>query len=197
MIYKGKASNSSNDICELFANFFESVYDEDVEQEIVNSSDSLGSCGFSNIQIDESEVESALKGLNANKSPGDDGIPLSFVKLCADGLKVPLLHILNTSLSQGIFPEKWKNSFLVPIFKSGKRNDVSNYRGVAILSCFAKLFESIIYGHIFFSIKSTITTRQHGFFSGRSTVTNLIEFCLKNYTNWDFQANFLHGLGLT
>jgi ribonucleases P/MRP protein subunit RPP40 len=35
---------------------------------------------------------------------------------------------------------------------------------------------SIIYGHLFFAIKSSITTRHHGFFGGRSTVTNLIEF---------------------
>jgi hypothetical protein len=27
------------------------------------------------------------------------------------------------------------------IFKTGKRNDVGSYRGVVILSCFAKLFE--------------------------------------------------------
>jgi hypothetical protein len=33
-------------------------------------------------------------------------------------LKVPLLHIFNKSLSQGIFPAKWKNSFLVPILQT-------------------------------------------------------------------------------
>jgi retron-type reverse transcriptase len=175
-VYNGQIGSSPDAICELFANFFESVYDEDIDQGINNSDESFGASGFSNIQISLSEIESALKGLNTNKGPGDDGIPPFFVKLCADGLKVPLLDIFNKSLSQGIFPKKWKNSFLVPIFKSGKRNDVSNYRGIAILSCFAKLFESIIYGHLFYSIKSSITTRQHGFFSGRSTVTNLIEF---------------------
>jgi hypothetical protein len=92
MKHNGQTGNSSSAICELFANFFESVYEEDVDQEIDNSCDSFGSFGFSNIQISLSEIETALTGLNANKGPGDDGIPPSFVKLCADGLKVPLLH---------------------------------------------------------------------------------------------------------
>jgi hypothetical protein len=33
----------------------------------------------------------------------------------------------------------------------------------AILSCFAKLLEVIIYSHMFFSVKSIITPHQHGF----------------------------------
>jgi hypothetical protein len=44
-----------------------------------------------------------------------------------------LLHVFKLSLSKGIFP--------ITIFKSGKRNEFDNYKGVAILSCFAKLFE--------------------------------------------------------
>jgi hypothetical protein len=66
-------------------------------------------------------------------------LPHSFVKLCADGLKLPLLHIFKLSLTTGTFPSKWKDSFFIPIVKTGNRNDVGNYLGVAILSCFAKL----------------------------------------------------------
>jgi Reverse transcriptase (RNA-dependent DNA polymerase) len=177
MSYNGSLGDSPKSICELFANFFESVYEVNADSNIETSTQiSQIESSFSNIEISMSEIETVLTSINVNKGSGDDGIPPAFVKLCADGLKIPLLHIFNLSLAQGIFPTKWKNSFLVPIFKSGKRNDVGNYRGVAILSCFAKLFEKIIYGHLFFSIKSSISTRQHGFFSGRSTVTNLIEF---------------------
>jgi hypothetical protein len=57
---------------------------------------------------------------------------------------------------------------------------------VAILSCFAKLFEVTVYDYIFFSVRSSIMSAQHGFFRGRSTVINLIEFtsyvlgCMEN-----------------
>jgi hypothetical protein len=77
--------------------------------------------------------EATISDLDANKGPKNDGVPPSFVKLCADGLKSPLLHIFNLSLSTGTFPSKWKDSFLIPIFKTGKPNDFGNYRGVAIL----------------------------------------------------------------
>jgi hypothetical protein len=84
------------------------------------------------------------------------------------------------------FPSKWKDSFFIPIFKTGKRNDVDTYRGVAILSFFENLFEVIVYCYIYFSVKSSIMSAQHGFFKGRSTVKNLIEFtsyvlnCMEN-----------------
>lgn len=80
------------------------------------------------------------------------------------------------SLESGIFPNIWKSSFLVPIFKSGKRSDVCNYRGIALISCIPKLFEAIVNDLIFKQIKNRITTFQHGFFKGRSTTTNLLEF---------------------
>jgi hypothetical protein len=96
-----------------------------------------------------SNLEAVICGLDANKGPGNDGVSPFFVKLCADGLKSPLLHIFNLSLFTGTFPSKWKDSFLILIFKTGKRNGVGNYRGVAILSYFAKLFEVTVNDYIF------------------------------------------------
>jgi hypothetical protein len=81
--------------------------------------------------------------------------------------------IFNLSLSTGFFPSKWKDSFLIPIFKTGKRNDVGNYRGVAILLCFAKLFEVTVYDYIFILVKSSIMSAQHGFFNPFNTDARL------------------------
>jgi hypothetical protein len=170
-----KTSNSSSEVCDLFADFFESVYNDSISDAEESLRGGEGP-GFCSLRLEMTDMEIALAGLNVNKGAGDDGIPPSFVKRCADALKTPLLHIFNLSLSSGIFPSKWKNSFLIPIFKAGKRTDIGNYRGVAILSCFAKLFEVLVYSHLFFAVKSVISPSQHGFVAGRSTVTNLIEF---------------------
>jgi hypothetical protein len=50
-----------------------------------------------------SDLEAAISGLDANKAPGNDGVPPSFVKLCAGVLKSTLSHIFNLSLSIGTF----------------------------------------------------------------------------------------------
>lgn len=84
--------------------------------------------------------------------------------------------MFNKSLESGHFPKEWKKSFLIPIYKSGKKSDIRNYRGIAIISCIPKLFESIINKNIFSQIKHRISNAQHGYFKGRSTTINLLEF---------------------
>jgi hypothetical protein len=122
------------------------------------------------------DILQALQNLDASKGPGPDGIPPVFMKSLAMELTAPLFWLFNMSLESGIFPRIWKNSFLVPIFKSGRKSDVRNYRGIAIISCIPKLFEAIVNEKLFLQIKNRIIDNQHGFYKGRSTSTNLIEF---------------------
>ena len=62
------------------------------------------------------------------------------------------------------------------MFKSGRKDLVSNYRPIAKLSCIPKLFERIIYDSIYFQCKSIFSPVQHGFLKGKSTTTNLTGF---------------------
>ena len=48
---------------------------------------------------------------------------------------------VNQSLASGVFPEKWKVSDLVPIFESGSKNNIENYRGIALLPTLGKFAE--------------------------------------------------------
>jgi Reverse transcriptase (RNA-dependent DNA polymerase) len=84
--------------------------------------------------------------------------------------------IFNLSLSSGIFPNSWKESHVVPIFKDGDKRNVSNYRGISILSAIPKLFEKLVVDKITPSVQSSISDNQHGFVKGRSAVTNLTQF---------------------
>ena len=70
---------------------------------------------------------------------------------------------------------------ITPVFKDGKRDNVTCYSPISKLSCVSKIFEHVIYKKLFFLTKSWISPNQHGFFSGRSTITNLTvfsEYCL-------------------
>ena len=127
-------------------------------------------------QVKVQDIMDALNKLDVTKGPGPDGIPPIFMKNLALELTAPLFWLFNRSLESGQFPKSWKSSYLVPIFKNGKKSDIRNYRGIAIISCIPKLFEAIINEKLFYQIKNRITNMQHGFFKGRSTTTNLLEF---------------------
>ena len=157
----------------MLAEYFSSVFsDEQLEvPHGVQMTDVLIS-----MQIDEQEPLSALCLLDDNVKSGPDGAPPYFVKRLRFSLLKPLLLLFNKSLSYGIFPDLWKNSFVFPIYKEGNKSDVSNYRPISILSTIAKVFESIIAKRIAEFFLRSIGSFKHGFIKGRSTLTNLLLF---------------------
>ena len=76
-----------------------------------------------------------------------------------------LLKIFNSILSQSIYPKWWTISFLNLIFKSKSPLDPNNYRGIAMMSCLAKLFNKILSNRLekFFETNNIIKKEQIGF----------------------------------
>lgn len=107
---------------------------------------------------------------------GPDLVPPAILKKCAQSLSGPLTVVFNKSLFAGIFPHVWKLSHITPIFKSGSRKQITNYRSIAILPSVGKLFESLLTTSISPAFSHVISSCQHGFVRGRSTCTNLTEF---------------------
>lgn len=129
--------------------------------------------------IDIECIESKIKSLDGDKGAGPDGLPPRFVKNCCDSLSLPLYIIFNKSLKSGTFPTYWKIAHVIPIHKSGCKDQCDKYRPISILSCFAKLFESVTYPILYSFLKSQLSIHQHGFIANRSTISNLLEY--KNY----------------
>lgn len=106
-------------------------------------------------------------------SIGDDGIPGFLLHDCANILVVPLGILFNLILKTSIFPCKLKVGKVRPIFKTGDRSNITNYRPITILSSLSKVFETILYEYVYSYVENLISEHQHGFVNGRSTVTNL------------------------
>ena len=85
------------------------------------------------------EVASELKRLKTNKSSGDDQIPLSFITLAADVISPYLSFLIDFMFSNGLFPSILKIAKVIPIFKSGEKQTVNNYRPISLLSPFSKV----------------------------------------------------------
>ena len=56
--------------------------------------------------------------------------------------------IFNFILRNGIYPNIWKENIIKPIYKGGGNLNPSNYRGIALSSCFSKLFNRVLFNRL-------------------------------------------------
>ena len=95
-------------------------------------------------------IHSPISNLKPSLSCRLDNISSTLLKLV-----VRISHIcdiINHVLETGIFPDDWKKAKVHPIFKSDKRNILSNYRPISILPAISKIIESVMYTQVLESI---------------------------------------------
>ena len=72
---------------------------------------------LSTVNCTENEIENLLNVLNINKASGDNGISQRMLKGVSKSISKPLSILMNRSFNEGFFPEAWKVSNVIPIFK--------------------------------------------------------------------------------
>ena len=85
-----------------------------------------------------------LEALDAAKACGTDGIPPGVLKLLPVEWIVALTCILNRVFLNADYPSNWVTAKLTMIYKKGCRLLPSNYRGITIINCLAKLYDMIL-----------------------------------------------------
>ena len=89
------------------------------------------------------EVINISGPLKASHSCGVDDvdpcIAHEFISLVAD----PLSSIFNSSFRTGLIPCELKSAKVIPLYKSGDRDNFSNYRPISILPYFSKFIEKL------------------------------------------------------
>ena len=123
----------------------------------------------------ETEIISLIKLLK-NGSSGYDSISATAVKNTATAFITPLTHIMNLSLSSGIFQEELKIARVIPLFKSGDAMLFCNNRPVSVLPLFSKILERLMYNRLisFINKHNLVFNFQFGFREGHSTNLALI-----------------------
>lgn len=168
------SADNSEGIAQLFQLFFSSVF-RVCSQPFIQQLPKTASV-LSDVRVTEEEIMKVIERLDDDKGPGSDGIPSHFVKMAAPALTLPLMMIFNASLAAGVFPILFKSTLIHPVFKAGALNDVSNYRPISIINCFAKLLERIVHQKILAHVSNHLDPSQHGFLPKKSTVSNLFEY---------------------
>ena len=95
-------------------------------------------------EITMGELDAAIKGLKGNKAAGMDYVLNEFIVNSSTEVKYVIILLFNSILSLEHFPSCWAAGEIVPIFKSGDKNNVNNYRGITLLSCLGKLFTRVL-----------------------------------------------------
>ena len=148
---------------------------------------------LSRIMTSEREVLQMLNSLDSNKSTGPDEIPVKLIKLTALLIAEPLSKLFNKSLTLGVYPSQFKEANVRPIFKNkGSPSDYTCYRPISVLSSLSKVFERIVYKHIYAHISeySLLTDRQSGYRRSHSTEQQLLYLTHSMYKSLDSGRDF-------
>lgn len=127
---------------------------------------------------DECEVVGCVKALKNKKSSGYDDVTMQVVKSCIKTIATHLVFIINMMLETGCFPDSLKITLIKPLHKKGPKNLADNYRPIALLPAFSKIFEKILYSRIldFFNKHNVLQNNQYGFRKNLSTSMAIYRF---------------------
>ena len=117
-------------------------------------------------------VKKVITNLDSSKSSGPDCIPVVVLKNCESELSYILAKLFSKCLKESCFPDCWKVSLVVPVFKNvGERSTAKNYRPVSLLSVVSKVFEKLVNNRIVDHLENygLFSDFQYGFRSCQST----------------------------
>ena len=195
---KGKQIESHIDIAESFNEFFSTVganlqqnMTEHPQDEFLFYGDPCKNT-IKHLQIVSSnELINIIQHMK-NVGHGVDKINARIFKLTYMGIMKQLVHFINICLTQGKFPRRLKIAIIKPIYKSGDKSNLSNYRPISILPYISKILEKVIQNRIMEHIdhNDILDPNQFGFRQGHSTYMPLL--ILQDKIIRGFEFNKIH-----
>ena len=137
--------------------------------------------------VSTAQVIKIIKELKVS-SAGYDNIHINLLKSSCQVIGPIIMQIVNQSLTTSIFPDKLKVARLIPLFKSGDRKIVKNYRPISILPSVSKIVERIVYKQLFehLTLNKILVDEQFGFRPNRSpqkAILKLLDYIINALDN--------------
>ena len=137
------------------------------------------SCKFQ--EVTDEYILTILNKLDNKSSSGKYDISNKILKYIKYNIIKPLALITNQMLYTGIFPNALKISKTIPLFKKGDASNMSNYRPISLLPTISKVFERVIYNHLYdyFNNNNLLAEQQYGFrahHSNELAVVKLVDY---------------------
>ena len=125
--------------------------------------------------ITVAQIENVIKRLINNKATGMNGIPNKILKDNSTYLSPFFEECFNLSIETNTFPDDFKIGKVAPVFKSGDKEDLNNYRPISVLPTIARIFERLLYNQLYdyLTVNKLLGDEQYGFRSLHSTAMAL------------------------
>jgi len=179
----GEIISDHIDMTEQLNYYFSSVFTSSQMPSMNENSDEANSTILSDIRISSDQVMKKLDRLRSDKASGPDDLSPRVLKEVKEKICEPLglTIILQRSIDEGVVPDDWRQANISPIYKKGCKAQTANYRPVSLTSQVSKLCESLIRDAVVEHLENNrlIRDSQNGFRSGRSCLSNLLEFLHK------------------
>ena len=130
---------------------------------------------FECVQVDQ--VIKVMRNLANAKAVGVHSIPNRSLKEANEVIAPSLCDIFNYAIDTKTYPVDLNIAKTTPIFKTGDKEDLNNYRPISIIPTVARIFERLIYNQIYsyLSVNNLLSTKQYGFRTLHSTALALSE----------------------
>ena len=171
----GQLVDENKEMSELLSENYKRVFS--IPKVTLQNPEIASEFSLTNINIDISEITKAIDDIGSNSASGPDNIPAILLKQCKQVLSWPIQMLWQKSLDTSDIPQTMKHAVIFPLAKGGCLTSPSNYRPISLTSHVVKIFERVMKGRIvnFLEKNKWFNSKQHGFRSKRSTLTQLLE----------------------
>lgn len=104
--YNNVTFSNRDEISNSFARYFSSVFKKPINQHYEPDNCNMLTIDFNACELELCNVYEKLNCLNTKRCPGSDKISTIIFSECKCVLTIPLLYLLNKSLSSEFFPDK-------------------------------------------------------------------------------------------
>lgn len=127
------------------------------------------------------EITKIIDNLDPNTSCGIDGISTKALKCVKKLIVDTLTKCVNTCMESGTFPNSLKIAKVCPIYKSGSKFELSNYRPISVLPVISKIFEKVLHSRLetYLNSKKYFYDKQYGFRQKSNTLAATIDLVTK------------------
>ena len=180
-IYNDQQELVSNpkEILSVQKKFYEELYSEDKDVEFTLKNQTTIKVPpdiqeDQNRQISISNLEEAIKQMNNNRTPGEDGIPVDFYKVFWCKIKHCFYDMMIQVYQQEQLHQTARTGILNLIPKPNKdTRHIKNLRPITLLNCDYKIIEKAIANKMVPALKTIIHQDQRGFMKDRRISVNI------------------------